>query len=139
VPSAEEIAKRMRGFTERLRAAIRRRLIILGTKIAALVGHRALRRPYELIHERSRRLDELALRAAASANAFARARRARLETLAGKLQSLGPLAVLERGYTVTTDESGRVLRDASRLRRGQTIITRFAKGTAKSKVDSVDE
>jgi exodeoxyribonuclease VII large subunit len=139
VPSAEDIAKRMRGFNERLRAAIRRRLIIVGTKIAALVGHRALRRPYDLIHERSRRLDELALRSAASANSFARARRARLDTLAGKLQSLSPLAVLERGYTVTTDESGRVLRDASRLRRGQTIVTRFAKGSATSKVESADD
>jgi exodeoxyribonuclease VII large subunit len=138
VPSAEEIAKRMRGFHERLGAAIRRRLIVIATKIAALVGHRAMRRPFDLIHERNRRLDELALRASTSSAAFVRARQGRVDTLAGKLESLSPLAVLQRGYTVTTDENGRVLRDATRLQRGQTIVTRFAKGTAKSKVEATD-
>jgi exodeoxyribonuclease VII large subunit len=137
VPSADEISKRMRGFHERLRSTIGRRLMIVRTKFAALVAHRALRRPFDLIHERSRTLDELSLRTNAAAKAFTRDRRGRLNTLAGKLESLSPVAVLERGYTVTTDEKGRVIHDAADLRRGETIVTRFAKGTATSKVDSV--
>ncbi len=137
VPSADEITKRLRGFHERLRASVARRLMILRTKFAALVTHRALRRPFDLIHERSRTLDELSLRTGAAARAIIRERQGRLNTLAGKLQSLSPLAVLERGYSVTTDEQGHVVRDASALRKGEVIATRFAKGLATSKVESV--
>ena len=138
VPSADEITKRMRGYNERLRAAISRRLIIVGTKLAAMTGHRAFRRPFDVIHERSRRLDELSMRAALAARTFYRDRQAAVKTLAGKLESLSPLAVLERGYSVTTDESGRLLRNATKLRVGQSIVTRFSKGTAKSKVEATD-
>ncbi|MEX2317018.1 MAG: exodeoxyribonuclease VII large subunit [Pirellulales bacterium] len=138
VPSADEVTKRMRGFHERLRATISRRLMILRTKLAALAGHRSLRRPFDLIHERSRTLDELSLRTTAAAKAFLRDRRGRSNILAGKLESLSPVAVLERGYTVTTDEKGRVLRDSSSLRIGETIMTRFAKGTSTSKVETVN-
>jgi exodeoxyribonuclease VII large subunit len=101
VPSADEVAKRMRGLNERLKASIGRRLIILRTKFAALMAHRALRRPFDLIHERGRTLDELSLRTAAAAKAFVRDRRGLVNTLAGKLSSLSPLAVLDRGYSVT--------------------------------------
>jgi exodeoxyribonuclease VII large subunit len=138
VPSADEIAKRMRGYHERLHAAVRRRLIVVGTKLAALREHRAFRRPFEVIHDRSRRLDELSFRAGAAARAFLRDRQAKVNTLGGKLDSLSPLAVLRRGYSVTTDESGRVLRDASQLRIGQAVVTRFSKGTATSKVEAVN-
>jgi exodeoxyribonuclease VII large subunit len=84
-------------------------------------------------------LDELSLRAAAAAKGLCRDRRAIVGSLAGRLESLSPLAVLERGYSVTTDESGRILRDAAELNRGQTIITRLSKGSAASKVEAVEK
>jgi exodeoxyribonuclease VII large subunit len=139
VPSADEVTKRLRGYHERLRASVARRLVILRTKIAALAGHRALRRPFDLIHERSRTLDEISLRTIAAVKAFVRDRRGRVDTLAGKLESLSPIAVLERGYSVTTDEKGRIVRDAGTLRLGHSVTTRFAKGIATSKVESVSE
>jgi exodeoxyribonuclease VII large subunit len=53
---------------------------------------------------------------------------------------LSPLAVLARGYTITQDaRTGEVVRKASRLRVGQSIATRFAEGTAVSKVESVGD
>jgi exodeoxyribonuclease VII large subunit len=139
VPSADEVAKRMRGFHERLRAAVTRRLIILRTKFAALAAHRALRRPFDGIHDRGRRLDELSSRTTAAVKSFVGQRRARVDTLAAKLESLSPLAVLHRGYSVTTDERGRIIRDAAQIHAGQTIQSRFATGTATSKVESTSK
>jgi exodeoxyribonuclease VII large subunit len=66
-------------------------------------------------------------------------RASRLATIAGKMESLSPLAVLARGYTITRDaRTGAALRDASRLRIGQSIVTRFASGEAVSKVEAVE-
>ena len=62
----------------------------------------------------------------------------RLATLAGKLESLSPLGVLERGYSITQDKkTGRVVRDAAKLRTGQQIVTRLARGTATSTIDKI--
>ena len=44
---------------------------------------------------------------------------------------------LERGYTLTLDAQGRVLRSVLGLEGGQALVTRFADGTARSVVDSV--
>lgn len=41
---------------------------------------------------------------------------------------------LERGYTITTDDDGRILRSAAALAGGDVLLTRFADGTARSVV-----
>lgn len=45
---------------------------------------------------------------------------------------------LERGYTITLDAHGRLVRDARSLAPGSSIRTRFADGTARSVVEAVE-
>lgn len=45
---------------------------------------------------------------------------------------------LERGYTLTLDGSGRIVRHAGALAPGQRVVTRFADGSARSVVEEVD-
>jgi len=139
VPAAEEISSRIRGYGQRLRHAAHRRVMWLAARFDGVAGQRPFRRPFELVHDRSRRLDELTLHANAAARRLMRAYESRLATTAGKIDSLSPLAVLARGYTITQDaRTGSVLRAAGELRIGQSIVTRFAAGAATSKVESVD-
>ena len=68
--------------------------------------------------------------------------RGRADALAGKLDSLGPLAVLGRGYSLTErldnlTERGRLVCDASELSVGDQLSTRFAQGRATSTVDRI--
>jgi exodeoxyribonuclease VII large subunit len=63
----------------------------------------------------------------------------KLATFAGKIETLSPLAVLARGYTITQDAKSCVaVRSAAQLRVGQTIVTRFAIGETTSTVESVN-
>lgn len=57
---------------------------------------------------------------------------ARLERDRSRLSLLSPYAVLERGYSLTTDASGGVVRDAGALRPGDMITTRLMQGTVRS-------
>jgi len=59
---------------------------------------------------------------------------AALAGLQGSLRSLDPTAVLERGYSITMDARGDVLRDAARVREGETVRTRLARGSLESEV-----
>jgi exonuclease VII large subunit len=45
---------------------------------------------------------------------------------------------LERGYTLTFDEHGHLLRSASATPIGSHVVTRFADGTVRSRVESSD-
>jgi exodeoxyribonuclease VII large subunit len=139
VPASDELVARLRQHRERLRVASLRRLVFARTRLEGIASQRPFRRPFDIIHDRSRRLDELALHGAAGLRGLLHDRQRRFANLAGKLQSLSPLAVLERGYSITQDsKTGKVIRTAAQLRAGQTIATRLAEGTVTSRVESVD-
>ena len=64
---------------------------------------------------------------------------ANLRTLAAKLSLLSPYSVLDRGYTLTTDVSGKVVAGVSSLSQGDVLVTRFADGKVFSTVSSEPE
>jgi exodeoxyribonuclease VII large subunit len=139
VPAVEEITGRMRGFQQRLRHAAHRRVMWLRARWEGLAAQRPFRRPFDLVHDRSRRLDELALQTSAAVQRVLGAQQNRLAMIAGKIESLSPLQVLARGFTITQDAaSATVLRSPRQLAIGQSIVTRFAAGEAVSKVESVN-
>ena len=58
-----------------------------------------------------------------------RGRRARFEHFLGQLEALSPTAILERGYALVFDSSGKLLLDAGRVSSGEQISARLARGT----------
>lgn len=56
----------------------------------------------------------------------------RVERVRDKLALLSPYGVLERGYSLTTDAAGAVVRDAAAVKTGDRLVTRFAAGSVES-------
>ena len=52
---------------------------------------------------------------------------------AQKLNDISPLATLDRGYTITTDESGKALKTAKAAKKSKVLVTRFSDGEVRSK------
>lgn len=59
----------------------------------------------------------------------------RLDAAERQLRAVGPMSVLERGFSYTTLEDGRLLRSAAQAASGEAIITRLADGQVRSVVD----
>jgi exodeoxyribonuclease VII large subunit len=59
---------------------------------------------------------------------------AQLERLQASLAGLDPTAVLGRGYSITRNAAGEVLRDASQASEGERVFTTLARGSLQSKV-----
>ncbi|MCU1297854.1 MAG: Exodeoxyribonuclease large subunit, partial [Acidobacteriaceae bacterium] len=76
----------------------------------------------------------------ASLNAAARGRlqkhSARLDQLIGQIQALSPLAILERGYALIFDSSGKLLKDATQVSPGDEVSVTLARGTFTATVKS---
>ena len=63
----------------------------------------------------------------------------RLGLAAASLDALSPLAVLQRGYAIAQDESGKLLRDASSLRVGDQVGVHLAQGRFEAKVSKISD
>jgi len=69
---------------------------------------------------------------------FLKLRREQLRQIQKHLNLLGPEQVLARGYSITTGAaSGKVLRDAAKIKSGQKLKTRLAKGEVFSRAEKI--
>ena len=63
----------------------------------------------------------------------------KMAAIAARLESLSPLGVFRRGYSLTQRAAdGQIVRDASQLAVGEAIVTRLAAGRAVSRVESIE-
>lgn len=140
LPAAMEVQTVLDGHAERLENGMRRRLDSARTRIDSIAAERSFRRPFERIRDLARRLDESSDRAVHAMGVLLRERGSQLKAVAGKLESLSPLAVLGRGYSVTQrTRDGLILRRTEDLVPGEAISTRFASGSATSIVDHIHQ
>jgi exodeoxyribonuclease VII large subunit len=70
---------------------------------------------------------KIAAMAAASRNLLLQ-RRARLERLTSQMEALSPVAILDRGYALVFDSSGKLVKDAAQVTVGEDIRARVARG-----------
>lgn len=71
-------------------------------------------------------------RARVAASTLLTGQQHRLQLLTQRMEGCDVQRLLARGFTLTLQEDGRVVTDASRLKPGAAIVTRFAKGEALS-------
>jgi exodeoxyribonuclease VII large subunit len=137
VPAIDEVLVGLKNHHKRLAAALRGRVADARGRLDGLAARRIVRKPFDRLHDLVRQLDGWDERAS-------RAMRNRLQRLqqqvaadAGRLESLSPLGVLARGYSLTTHQADdRLIEDAATLSPGELIKTRLARGTAISRVES---
>jgi len=135
-PEAAELVAGLRQYQRRLTAALRSRASTARSRLDALARHHVFRRPYQHVHDLARRIDELELRGGRAIRTHLKHAREQVDAAAAQLESLSPLAVLGRGYSLTQRaDDGQIIRDAAELQPGQQITTRFGKGQAVSRVE----
>jgi exodeoxyribonuclease VII large subunit len=140
VPSTEEILAQVRNLRVRLSTALRNRAADARSRLQAIAQRRALRRPDDRIHDFDRRIDELENRLVQAIRRTQAISRERLGGLASRLETLSPLAVLARGFSLTERTTdGRMIRSAAEVAPGEQITTKLLQGRLVSRVEEVIE
>lgn len=138
-PSIDEVRAGLDATRTRLSAALRARASDARARLDALAQHRVFRRPFDRLHDWARQLDDLELRAQRAIRYQNTRQRDRLAALAARLESLSPLGVLARGYSVThLAATGRLVDDAGALNVGDELVSRLARGQVASRVTRVE-
>jgi exodeoxyribonuclease VII large subunit len=136
VPSVDDLKAGLRDRGQRLANALRSRAIAARQRLDAIACRRVFRRPFDLVQLRSQRLDELSERTRRAMRQRVEHTRHQTASLAARLESLSPLGVLSRGYSVTLRaETGEVVRDADTLTPGELLKTKLARGEVLSRVE----
>ena len=65
--------------------------------------------------------------------------RARIELAAAILEAGSPLAALEKGFSVVTNQSGKVIRNSANVKKGELLCIKPFKGTINAAVESTDD
>ncbi|MCH2123448.1 MAG: exodeoxyribonuclease VII large subunit [Pirellulaceae bacterium] len=140
VPSHEELQADLRRLRLQLTSALKNVAITARSRLTAISGNSIFRRPFDSIHELTRRLDELDSRQARAINGQMERFRECVRAEANRLDSLSPLAVLSRGYSVTTTaKNNQVVKQMDELSRGDVVRTRLEHGAFTSRVEEVEE
>jgi exodeoxyribonuclease VII large subunit len=99
------------------------------------VAFRLMRlRPREVLHARRESLIQLIDKLGSELKFSLAARHERVTSAEMRLRLLSPLNVLERGYSITLDAAGNVIRKADEVKGGDEIVSRLAQGKLRSVV-----
>lgn len=147
VRAKDELLEMLAQYRKRLDKDLRYRLSEAHRRLAGCV----LRHPLELVRQYQQQVDDLAHRLRQATGVALQQRRARLSAIRlvtpavllqrsrhrlaqaqTRLELLSPKATLERGYSITRTEDGRIVKTVKGVRRGDKLRTLVADGEISS-------
>jgi exodeoxyribonuclease VII large subunit len=140
VPDKSEVLTWLNETEARLRDLLFRRLDLARARLADLARRRCFRLPLERVREPERRLDEWGERLQRALRRRLAEWGRRLEAQAARLETLSPLNVLARGYSLTRIEAdGVVVRTPDQVRPGDRLLTLVEHGRVISRVEETSD
>ncbi len=139
VPDGADLRRRLGTVEQRMRSLLRARLDGAHDSIRRYAETRALRDPYSMVHDRVREVDDLQQRAHRAVLRQTERSETMLANMIGKLETLSPLKVLARGYSITQSPKGDVVRSIRQLEADDEVQVRLSDGRLSAKVLRVDE
>lgn len=134
----QEQSQQLDGLDMRLRRAMRRRMDRATTALEHGSRRLLLQDPRTRLRQQRLLNGQLRHRLQRAMNERLASQHNRLQQLGRSLDTVSPLQTLARGYSITTDERGTLLRDSAGLRPGDRITTRLASGQVSSTVDKIN-
>ncbi len=139
VSSRIELEARLLDRKERLASSMCGILESAQEKWKALASSAAFRQPQYLWEQFIGRVDELGRRMEGRLKSLVESKNQSFRGAMGRLNALNPLAILERGYSVTFNEKGEIIKEIDRLSPGDTLRTRLHKGSFVSKITAITQ
>lgn len=136
VPDRGELERSLGQYQARMRQALRRQTERARSRLERAVASPALERPLDRLHQLWQRVDDLERRLGLGYGRRLDQARSRLSAVAGRLDALSPLAVLERGYSLCRNARGQVVRSVDAVRPGDCLEVLLSDGSVDCEVRS---
>lgn len=123
---------------KRLKNTVLNRLALSETTLERLQNSWVLLNPQRILEGRMQRFDFASVRLEQVFNAALTQKQHSCGVLAAKLDALSPLTVLARGYSVTENTDGKIIRSIADVRWGDEIVTQVGDGNVISVVQHTE-
>jgi len=134
----DQICSALEHFGRQLVRLTRFQIVNLRTRVQEQALSQAFDEVKSRLASARMRLDAASTACSGAMEAKLQEGRERLGLAAASLDALSPLGVLQRGYAIAQDASGKLLRDAASVVEGDAVSIRLAKGKLNTRVESTD-
>lgn len=137
VEDSENLRKRLYKSSDTLRSYIGYKIKLLSGSLNAVRESAGFRYPDRLLNQKYQDMDYIIADILNNVKSIIRKKTSAFDTLTAGLEALSPMAVLDRGYSITY-RNKEVLKDTSCVKEGDSIYTVVKKGRIKSRVEELD-
>ncbi len=134
VQNKADIEERLKTLNRRLRHISKGRLTLLNSHLRNMEGR--LRSPIDRVRQFAQRLDDMTIRLNLSIRQKLEFSKKKLDRDMSLLNSLSPLVILQRGYSITTSLStGAVVKEIAEVKVGDRVGVRVTDGEMECRVE----
>lgn len=137
VPDTQDVLRGLSALLSRAAKTLAAKTAYARLRLTRLTESQVMRSPERALSPYLMQLAQLEERLGSAGRQALTARRHTLSLLAGKLQALSPLAVLDRGYAIPTTESGECIRSTDDVVKEQLLHFRLRDGVIVARAQEV--
>ena len=139
IPKKEDLTRRIEEALSRLKNALIGAIDTKEARLKQLSGSYVFKQPLNMIQQYQQRIDDLIRGVRLQIGHILKINEGAFGNILGKLNSLSPFAVLERGYSITMKvPKGRIIKDAKSIKTGDRVRTNLRRGAFISKVERIE-
>jgi len=139
VPEREELLNNINNSQSMMFGSVMHRIASLKTLYHSLATHYILQEPINFVRRSKQNLDELSKELHIFIKSVVEHKNHSFTYVVGRMEAVSPVSVLLRGYSITTTDSGKILKDISCLKKDDIVKTRLHKGTFTSIVQKTED
>lgn len=139
VPDCEESRRYFGSCSDRFSKLVSGYFEDINSRYKRLESRSTLKKPAQMLLNASQMHDELQERCNKNFRFLFHKLTSRFSSACSRLDSLSPISILARGYTVVSLQDGNVIRQASQLSVNDEVIMKFCKGSARGTIINVDD
>lgn len=134
----EGYRRQVEHLSKRLESLLEQKLTVAQHRLERAVGSWVLQNPERMFLDRALRVDRAVQDLQQAIEQAVESRRYALQLQAARLDSLSPLAVLGRGYSITQRDDFKVVSSVEQVGWGDELVTTVKDGAIRSVVQSVE-
>ena len=139
VPEQSDIRAQLLSLANRLEQTERKHLDTFSARLKELSSRPVMQSPTGFLQNRRLDIDRLSERLNAAEKHLLLTKRQAYVRLVSSLEAMSPLKVLARGFSVATDKTGRIIRNADAVAPGDSVHIRLEHGALDCRVERQSE
>ncbi|MBR2787149.1 MAG: exodeoxyribonuclease VII large subunit [Clostridia bacterium] len=133
VPNISDLMLDLEKYNNRMRNSLKKKIELMRLRYEKCTASRVFKEPLQKINERYIAIDMKIKQMHSSINNKVKDDRTKMVELITKLDTLSPLKTLTRGYSLTANIDGKIIKSAKSIQKDDKLVLRFQDGIANVK------